>query len=234
MTPPLPPRPSLLPRCLRLLREDLKVVADRDPAVRSRGEALLAPFLPALWLHRPASGLHARGHRVTARVLSLVGRFLSGGVDIHPGARVGRRLFIDHGAAVIIGEDAVIGDDVTLYHQVTIGAIGWWRDRHRLPGERRHPTLGDRVVVGAGASVLGPVRIGDDSLVGAHALVMADVPAGSRVWAPKSEVHPRGKPSAVRAAGGTEAAADGTTNGSANVTTNVTAKATAKRKRGGL
>ncbi|MFF7726354.1 serine O-acetyltransferase EpsC [Streptomyces sp. NPDC008001] len=210
--PPSPASPvSSGPRSfLRCLREDLKVVADRDPAVRSRGEALLAPFLPALWLHRPASRLHARGHRVAARVLSLAGRFLSGGVDIHPGAQVGRRLFIDHGAAVVIGEDAVIGDDVTLYHQVTIGAVGWWRDRHRLPGERRHPTLGDRVVVGAGASVLGPVRIGDDSLVGAHALVTTDVPAGSRVWAPKSEIHPKGKP--VMVVAGTEA----------------------KRKRGGL
>ncbi|MET9414911.1 serine O-acetyltransferase EpsC [Streptomyces klenkii] len=197
----LSPLSRLIP--LSRLREDLKVVAERDPAVRSRAEALLSPFLPALWLHRPASRLHARGHRVAARVLSLAGRFLSGGVDIHPGARVGRRLFIDHAAAVVIGEDAVIGDDVTLYHQVTIGAVGWWRDRHRLPGERRHPTLGDRVVVGAGASVLGPVRIGDDSLIGAHALVTADVPAGSRVAAPKSEIHPKGRPALARA-GGTE------------------------------
>ncbi|CAM5468230.1 serine O-acetyltransferase EpsC [Streptomyces abikoensis] len=194
-----PRRAGLLHR----LREDLTVVADRDPAVRTRAEALLAPFLPALWLHRPASRLHARGHRVTARVLSLAGRFLSGGVDIHPGARVGRRLFIDHAAAVVIGEDAVIGDDVTLYHQVTLGAVGWWRDRRRLPGERRHPTLGDRVVVGAGASVLGPVRIGDDSLIGAHALVTTDVPAGSRVGAPPSEIHPKGRPALTRA-GGTE------------------------------
>ncbi|MFH8787510.1 serine O-acetyltransferase EpsC [Streptomyces roseoverticillatus] len=192
------------PGPLRRLREDLEVVADRDPAVRSRAEALLSPFLPALWLHRPASRLHARGHRVTARVLSLAGRFLSGGVDIHPGARVGRRLFIDHAAAVVIGEDAVIGDDVTLYHQVTIGAVGWWRDRRRLPGERRHPTLGDRVVVGAGASVLGPVSVGDDSLIGAHALVTTDVPAGSRVCAPRSEIHPKGRPVLARA-GGTEA-----------------------------
>ncbi|MEU8551626.1 serine O-acetyltransferase EpsC [Streptomyces roseoverticillatus] len=192
-----------LPDPLRRLREDLEVVADRDPAVRSRAEALLAPFLPALWLHRPASRLHARGHRVAARVLSLAGRFLSGGVDIHPGARVGRRLFIDHAAAVVIGEDAVIGDDVTLYHQVTIGAVGWWRDRRRLPGERRHPTLGDRVVVGAGASVLGPVSVGEDSLVGAHALVTTDVPAGSRVGAPRSEIHPKGRPALARA-GGTE------------------------------
>ncbi|MEU1374736.1 MULTISPECIES: serine O-acetyltransferase EpsC [Streptomyces] len=184
-------------RTVRRMREDLRVVVERDPAVRSRGEALLAPHLPALWLHRIASGLYRRGHRVTARVLSLIGRFLSGGVDIHPGAQVGRRLFIDHGAAVVIGEDAVIGDDVTLYHQVTIGALGWWRDRRRPPGERRHPTIGDRVVVGANASVLGPVRVGDDSLVGAHSLVTSDVPAGGRVWAPKSHIQQKERPVVV-------------------------------------
>lgn len=173
-------------------REDLRVVVERDPAVRSRSEAFLAPHLPALWLHRAAHRLHTRGHRFTARLLSLVGRVLSGGIDIHPGARLGPRLFIDHGAAVVIGEDAVVGADVTLYHQVTLGAVGWWRDRRREPGERRHPTLGDRVVVGVGASVLGPVHVGDDCLVGAHCLVTTDVPAGCSVRPPGSELHGRG------------------------------------------
>ncbi|MDT0610460.1 serine O-acetyltransferase EpsC [Streptomyces lancefieldiae] len=170
------------------LREDLCVVVERDPAVRGRSEALLAPHLPALWLHRVSHPLHTRGHRFLARLLSLLGRFLSGGVDIHPGARLGRRLFIDHGAAVVIGEDAVIGTDVTLYHQVTIGAVGWWKDRRRKPGERRHPTLGDRVVVGVSASVLGPVQVGDDCVIGAHSLVTGDVPAGHSVRAAGSEI----------------------------------------------
>lgn len=178
-------------------REDLQVVVERDPAVRSRNEALLAPHLPALWLHRASHRLYTRGHRFAARLLSLVGRALSGGIDIHPGARLGRRLFIDHGAAVVIGEDAVIGDDVTLYHQVTIGAVGWWKDRRRKPGERRHPTLGDRVVVGVNASVLGPVQVGDDCLIGAHSLVVTDVPAGHGVRTAGSEIHGMGKSGAT-------------------------------------
>ncbi|OIJ92341.1 serine O-acetyltransferase [Streptomyces monashensis] len=177
-----------LRRTWRRLRADLRVVAERDPAVRGLGEAVLAPYLPALWLHRLAHPLHLRGHRVAARALSLLGRALSGGCDIHPGARIGRGLFIDHAAAVVIGEDAVLGADVTLFHQVTIGAVGWWRDRHRRRGERRHPTLGDGVVVGVGASVLGPVHIGDGAFIGAHCLVARDVPAGGRVAAPPAAV----------------------------------------------
>ncbi|GAA0479542.1 serine O-acetyltransferase EpsC [Streptomyces sp. NPDC046215] len=180
---------------VRRMREDLRVVAERDPSVRKPYEALLAPYLPALWLHRAAHRMYVADHRIAARAVCLVGRALSGGVEIHPGARIGRRLFIDHAAAVVIGEDAVIGDDVTLYHQVTIGAMGWWRDRRRPPGERRHPTLGDRVVVGTNASVLGPVHIGDDCLIGAHALVTTDLPANSRVRAPASLVRHRNSPS---------------------------------------
>jgi serine O-acetyltransferase len=170
------------------MREDIAVVAERDPSVQGVCEALLSAHLRAVWPHRVAHVLYRRGHRIPARLLSLAGRFLSGGIEIHPGARIGRRIFIDHGAAVVIGEQAVIGDDVTLYHQVTIGAVGWWRDRRRPPGERRHPTLGDRVVIGVGASVLGPVRIGDDSLVGAHAVVLSDLPPRSRVHAPQARV----------------------------------------------
>ncbi|MFE9374519.1 serine O-acetyltransferase EpsC [Streptomyces sp. NPDC006711] len=173
------------------LVEDLRVVRERDAAVRSWGEALLAPHLPALWLHRVAHRIHRRGHRFTARLLTLAGRVVSGGVDIHPGARIGRRLFIDHGFAVVIGEQAVIGDDVTLYQQVTIGAVGWRRDKRRAPGERRHPVIGDRVVIGVSASVLGPVEVGDDCVIGAHALVLSDVPPKSRVKAPGSRVSAR-------------------------------------------
>ena len=174
------------------LREDIDVVVERDPSVVGRLEALLAPHLPALWLHRVAARLYRAGHRIPARVLCIAGRFLSGGVEIHPGARVGRRLFIDHGSAVVIGETAVIGDDVTIYHQVTLGAVGWWRDRLRGSGERRHPTIGDRVVIGAGATVLGPLVVGPDARIGSHALVVEDVPAGATVLAPLSEVRRRG------------------------------------------
>jgi serine O-acetyltransferase len=170
------------------MREDLLVVVARDPSVHRKREALLSSHLPALWLHPLAHRLYTGRHPLSARLIALVGRSLSGGVEIHPGARIGRRFFVDHGAAVVIGEDAVIGNDVTLYHQVTIGSVGWWRDRRRPAGERRHPTLGDRVVVGANASVLGAVHIGSDSLVGAHSLVVTDLPPRSRVQAAPSQV----------------------------------------------
>jgi serine O-acetyltransferase len=108
------------------------------------------------------------------------------GTEIHPGATLGRRVFIDHGAAVVIGETAVVGDDVTIYHQVTLGAVGWWRDNRRLPGERRHPVIGSGCVLGAGSTVLGPVVIGDRAVIGAQTLVLTDVPAGTHVVAAKA------------------------------------------------
>ncbi|MFF1977168.1 serine O-acetyltransferase EpsC, partial [Streptomyces sp. NPDC058204] len=177
------------PRWWRAAVADLDTIRGRDPSVLSRGEALLHPALPAVWGHRVAHGLHRRGLRRSARLLSNVARVASGGVEIHPGARIGRGFFIDHGAGVVIGETAVIGDDVTLFHQVTLGSTGWWNDRARPAGERRHPVLGDRVVVGAGATVLGPVTVAHDSVVGAQALVVRDLPAGSRVFAPVATRH---------------------------------------------
>ncbi|MFI9572555.1 serine O-acetyltransferase EpsC [Microbispora rosea] len=184
--PPGSERPE---RLLRLLAEDLRTIVERDPSVRDRKEALLHPVLPALWLHRVAHRLHRRGRRVPARLLMLLARCVTG-VEIHPGAALGRRVFVDHGAAVVIGETAVVGDDVTIYHQVTLGAVGWWRDNLRAAGERRHPVIGARVVLGAGATVLGPVRVGDDAVIGARALVLGDVPAGARALAPAGTVSP--------------------------------------------
>ncbi|MGK5113684.1 serine O-acetyltransferase EpsC [Geodermatophilus sp. CPCC 205506] len=168
--------------------EDLTTIVARDPSVRSRGEALLHPALPALWSHRVAHVLHRRGWRRGARALAGLARAASGGVEIHPGARLGRRVFIDHGAALVIGETAVVGDDVTIFHQVTLGAVGWWRDAERDDGERRHPSIGDRVVLGAGATVLGPVTVGDDALIGASALVQTSVPVSARVLASPAAV----------------------------------------------
>ena len=170
------------------------MIVARDPSIRTRAEALLHPALPALWTHRAAHVLHIRGHRQAARILAYVARAATGGIEIHPGARLGRRVFIDHGAGVVIGETAVVGDDVTIFHQVTLGAVGWWRDGRREPGARRHPVVGDRVVLGANAIVLGPVTVGDDALVGAGALVLTDVPSGARVLAPAAEVVPRLSP----------------------------------------
>ncbi|SDG49041.1 serine O-acetyltransferase [Lentzea fradiae] len=177
------PAPGTTPRLLRLCGEDWNTVVARDPSIRGHGEGLLHPALPAMWTHRVAHRLHQRGLRRSARTLMWVVRAVTG-VEIHPGARLGRRVFIDHGAAVVIGETAVVGDDVTIYHEVTLGAVGWWRDNLRPPGERRHPQIGDRVVLGVGATVLGPVVIGADSVIGARALVVADVPDKSLVLAP--------------------------------------------------
>ncbi|MEU2680637.1 serine O-acetyltransferase EpsC [Streptomyces sp. NPDC007107] len=175
-------------RTIARAKEDLAVIVARDPSTRTRAEALLHPALPALWAHRVAHVLHTRGHRHSARFLAYVARAVTGGIEIHPGASLGRRVFIDHGAAVVIGETARVGDDVTIFHQVTLGAVGWWRDGRREPGARRHPVLGDRVVIGTNAIVLGPVTVGDDALVGAGSLVLTDVPPGARAVAPAAEI----------------------------------------------
>jgi serine O-acetyltransferase len=169
------------------IREDLATIVARDPSIHSRAEALLHPSVPALWAHRLAHRLCHRGHRAPARLLAALARAVTG-IEIHPGARLGRRVFIDHGSGVVIGETAEVGDDVTIFHQVTLGAVGWWRDAARGPRERRHPRVGNRVVLGAGATVLGPVSIGADALVGATALVLDDVPPRARVLAVPARV----------------------------------------------
>ena len=154
------------------VREDVAGAMARDPAARSRIEvALTYPGLHALWAHRVSSRLWLAGLRLPARMLSQFARFLTG-VEIHPGARIGRRLFIDHGMGVVIGQTAEVGDDVLLYHGVTLGGTS-------LRHEKRHPTIGNRVVIGAGATLLGPIVIGDDCHVGAGAVVLSDAPAGS-------------------------------------------------------
>jgi serine O-acetyltransferase len=168
-------------RGVELAREDIAVVREKDPAATNTWEVLLYPHLHALWLHRLAHRRYLRGHRVSARALAFAGRWVSGGIDIHPGARIGRRFFIDHGTGVVIGETVEIGTDVMLYHLVTLGSVGWWRDQQREPGAKRHPTLGDHVVIGTGACVLGPVHVGARTKVGAHALVLTDVPADANV-----------------------------------------------------
>jgi serine O-acetyltransferase len=183
-------------RTIARAKEDLAMIVARDPSIRSRAEALLHPALPALWTHRLAHVLHTRGYRQISRILAYLARAATGGIEIHPAAKLGRRVFIDHGAAVVIGETAEIGDDVTIFHQVTLGAVGWWRDERREPGARRHPVVGNRVVIGTHAIVLGPITIGNDALVGAGSLVMTDVPPGARVMAPPAEVVPRPSESA--------------------------------------
>jgi len=154
------------------IREDIAAARRRDPAARSGVEvALLYPGLHAIWAHRVWHAMWRRRIRLLARAGSQVTRWLTG-IEIHPGAQIGRRFFIDHGMGVVIGETAEIGDDVMLYHGVTLGG-------RSLAKEKRHPTLGNRVTVGAGAKVLGPVVIGDDSAIGANAVVTHDVPEDS-------------------------------------------------------
>jgi serine O-acetyltransferase len=165
-------------------REDVRAARHRDPAARTNLEvALTYPGLHAVWSYRVAHLLWLAGHRLAARILSQVTRTLTG-VEIHPGATIGRRLFIDHGAGVVIGETAEIGDDVTLYHGVTLGGTTW---RH----VKRHPTVGDRVIVGTGAKVLGPITIGADSVVGAGAVVIRDAPPHSLVVGMPATARPR-------------------------------------------
>lgn len=161
-------------RLWRQWREDIASVFDRDPAARTTFEVLMTyPGVHAIILHRVSHRLWRKGWRFSARFLSYLIRQLTN-IDIHPGASIGRRFFIDHGAGVVIGETAVIGDDCTLYHGVTLGGTSW------NPG-KRHPTLGNNVMVGAGAKILGPISLGDYSRVGANSVVIADVPAKQTV-----------------------------------------------------
>jgi len=156
------------------LRRDIRTVFERDPALRSRLEAFFCyPGVHALAFHRVAHRLWGAGWVATARVLSHVSRFLTG-IEIHPAARLGPGLFIDHGMGVVIGETAEIGDDVTLYQGVTLGGTGFATGK-------RHPTVEDNVTIGSGAKLLGPITIGHGAKIGANSVVIHDVPANSTV-----------------------------------------------------
>ncbi len=156
------------------LREVIQAYRQRDPAARSDLEVLLCyPGLHAVVWHKLAHGLWRRGWRLPARLTSHLGRFLTG-IEIHPAARIGRRLIIDHGMGVVIGETAEVGDDVYLYHQVTLGGTS---SEHG----KRHPTLGNNVIVGAGAKILGGITVGDNARVGANAVVVQPVAANETV-----------------------------------------------------
>jgi len=163
------------------IRKDINAIYDRDPALRSLAEVWLAyPGFHAILIHRGAHRLWNRNWRLMARVLAHIARLLSG-VEIHPAARIGTGFFIDHGTGVVIGETSEIGDDVTLYHAVTLGGIAPAIDAARQANTKRHPTLEDGVIVGSGAQVLGPITLGKNSRVGANAVVLRDVPAGATV-----------------------------------------------------
>lgn len=154
------------------IREDIDSVFKRDPAARNSFEVLTTyPGLHAIWLHRLSHKLWSIRWYWLARWFSTIARWLTG-VEIHPGATIGRRFFIDHGMGVVIGETAEIGDDVTIYHGVTLGGTSWAKGK-------RHPTLGDGVVIGAGAKVLGPITVGVNARIGSNAVVVRDVPENS-------------------------------------------------------
>ena len=155
--------------------EDIKTVFEKDPAARSLAEVLLCyPGLHAVWLYRPAHRLCQMGLYFPARLISHLARFLTG-IEIHPGATIGRRFFIDHGMGVVIGETAEIGDDVLMYQGVVLGGTS-------LEHKKRHPTLGNGVVVGSGATILGAIKIGDRSRIGASSVVLQEVPPDSTVF----------------------------------------------------
>ena len=172
---------------LARLREDIDAIMERDPAARSRVEVVLCyPGFHARLFHMLAHAAWRRRMRLAGRLVSHAGRVLTG-IEIHPAARIGRRLFIDHGMGCVIGETADVGDDVTLYHGVTLGGVS-------LAREKRHPTLGDGVIVGSGAQVLGPLTVGEGARIGANAVVLEDVPAGATmVGIPARRVPPRGR-----------------------------------------
>lgn len=164
----------------KIILNDIDAVIARDPATTSRPEALLCSAgLQATIAYRGCNWLWRRNWRLTARIISQFVRFLTG-VEIHPGARIGKGFFIDHGMGVVIGETAEIGDNVTLYHGVTLGGVAVFSKNGKVTA-KRHPTLGNNVTVGAGAQVLGPIKIGDDVKIGANAVVLKDVAAGQTV-----------------------------------------------------
>ncbi|HEX6121095.1 MAG TPA: serine O-acetyltransferase [Dongiaceae bacterium] len=173
--------------------EDIDSIIARDPAARSRLEvALTYPGFHAVLAHRLSHALWVRGWRVLARVISQAARWITG-IEIHPGATIGRRLFIDHGMGVVVGETAEIGDDVTMYQDITLGGTSPSVNSLAQVNKKRHPTLRDRVIVGAGAQVLGAITVGHGAKVGANAVVVTDVPPGAlMVGIPAKIAAPRG------------------------------------------
>src|SRR5262245_28066820 len=190
------------PMSFKTLRDEIDSMMARDPAARSRFEVVIAyPGFQALLFYGVAHWFWRRGWLLLGRFISNLGRFLTG-IDVHPGAVIGDRLFIDHGMALVIGETAEIGDDVTLYQGVTLGGVAPSVNSAAQVHRKRHPTLRNGVIVGSGAQVLGPITVGEGARVGANAVVVADVPAGvTVVGIPAKVAMPRGKSQEFRAYG---------------------------------
>src|SRR6202041_3301495 len=172
---------------LTAIRQDIRAAKERDPAVPTTLQVIFAyPGVHAIWGHRISHWLWNRGARVAARVFAELTRILTG-VEIHPGAVLGAGLFIDHATGVVIGETAEVGDDVTIFHGVTLGGTG-------ADTGKRHPTIGDRVIIGAGAKILGAIKVGDDSRIGANSVVVKEVPSSAVVVGVPGQIISRAKP----------------------------------------
>jgi serine O-acetyltransferase len=170
------------------IRRDIRAATERDPARPTVLEVIFAyPGVHAIWGHRISHWLWQRGARLAARTFAELTRILTG-VEVHPGAVLGPGLFIDHATGVVIGETAEVGEDVTIYHGVTLGGTG-------VETGKRHPTIGDRVTIGAGAKVLGPIKVGDDSRIGANAVVVKEVPSSAVVVGVPGQIISRPGPS---------------------------------------
>ena len=157
----------------------LQSIIDRDPAAKSKLSLILTyPGVKAVFFHRIANFFHLAKFHLVARIISQLSRFLTG-IEIHPGAKIGKNLFIDHGMGVVIGETSDIGNNVTIYHAVTLGGISPSINSNEQRNEKRHPTIGDDVVIGSGAQIIGPVKIGNTSRIAANAVVVNDVPENS-------------------------------------------------------
>lgn len=176
------------------IKEDIEAYKARDPAARTAWEvALLYQGFHALMFYRLSHGLWNRGFKFLGRFVSQIGRLFTG-IEIHPGAVIGRRFVIDHGSGVVVGETSNIGDDVTLYHDVTLGGVAPSVDSHEQIGIKRHPTLQNDVIVGSGAQILGPITVGECARVGSNAVVSKDVPSGvTAVGVPARIVLPKDK-----------------------------------------
>ncbi|HYM33727.1 MAG TPA: serine O-acetyltransferase [Candidatus Cybelea sp.] len=179
------------------LGEDIDAVMERDPAARSRIEVVLCyPSFHAILFHRVAHAMWESGWLLAGRFVSQIGRFMTG-IEIHPGARIGRKFFVDHGMGVVIGETAEIGDNVTLYHDVTLGGILPAVNSGAQANTKRHPTLGNNVIVGSGAQILGPIKVGDGARVGANSVVVRDVADSVTVVGMPAKVAARPKMSLI-------------------------------------
>ena len=183
------------------MNDFLNSIRERDPAAKSTFSIVLTyPGVKAVFFHQIASFFHIAGFHLLARIISQLSRFFTG-IEIHPGAKIGKNLFIDHGMGVVIGETSEIGNNVTIYHAVTLGGISPSIESEKQRDEKRHPTIGDDVVIGSGAQIIGPVKVGNGSRIAANAVVLNNVPDGATMVGVPAKVIKTGNKGNFRAYG---------------------------------